>query len=121
MGRKKIPIDASLVEKLAMIQCTPREIGAIVGCSEDTICRNFADIMAKGKEMGKMSIRRAMFEKAKAGNATLLIWLSKQHLGMTDKVEQKIDQNIVEQAQTLMALPTETLEKIVKEEIKKNQ
>lgn len=87
MARPKLQIDADLVEKLAQIQCTPKEIAAIVGCSEDTISTRFKEILIKGKETGKMSLRRAMFKKAQEGNATLLIWLSKQHLGMVDKVE----------------------------------
>ena len=92
MARPKLEIDESLVEKLAQIQCTPREIAVIVGCSEDTITGRFSEIIAKGKETGKMSLRRTMFKKAQEGNATLLIWLSKQHLGMSDKNEISTDQ-----------------------------
>ena len=94
MARPKLKIDESLVEKLAAIQCTPREIGAIVGCSEDTILGRFSALVSKGKEHGRMSLRRAMFKRAISGNATMMIWLSKQYLGMTDKVESKEDKTI---------------------------
>ena len=35
-----------------------------------------------------------MFQGALKGNVALLIWLSKQHLGMTDKAEETIKQEI---------------------------
>jgi len=93
MARPRLEIDESLVEKLAQIQCTPKEIATIVGCSEDTIMGRFSEIIEKGKATGKMSLRRTMFKKAQEGNATLLIWLSKQHLGMKDKIENEITGN----------------------------
>lgn len=91
MARPRLEIDPDLVEKLASIQCTMIEMAAIVGCSVDTLERRFADTIKKGQEKGKMSLRRAMFQKANEGNATLMIWLSKQHLGMVDKVEHATD------------------------------
>lgn len=65
------------------------EIGSIVECSVDTLERNFADVIKKGRERGKSSLRRKQFEMAMNGNVTMLIWLGKQHLGQTEKVEQK--------------------------------
>lgn len=87
MARPKLEIDEEVVEKLASIQCTMIEIASVVGCSVDTLERRFADIIKKGQDKGKMSLRRAMFQKANEGNATIMIWLSKQHLGMVDKFE----------------------------------
>jgi hypothetical protein len=64
------------------------------GCSEDTIERwckreygdSFADVSAKKREYGKISIRRAQFEMMDK-NPTALIWASKQYLGQTDEVK----------------------------------
>ena len=35
-----------------------------------------------------MSLRRQQFKSAEAGNVTMQIWLGKQYLGQTDKVEE---------------------------------
>jgi hypothetical protein len=83
-GRPKKKIDKELVEKLATIHCSVKEIADIVGCHPDTIRNRFADTISRGKANGKMSVRRKMLETAMTGNATLLIWLSKNWLGMSD-------------------------------------
>ena len=38
--------------------------------------------------MGKISLRRAQFEKALNGNVVMQIWLGKQHLDQKEKIEQ---------------------------------
>lgn len=88
-GPKPIAIDEKLVEKLATIMCTMKEIGAVIGCSVDTLERRFAEIIEKGRENGKMSLKRKQYEIAMGGNVTMLIWLGKQHLGQTNKEEFK--------------------------------
>jgi AraC-like DNA-binding protein len=94
-GRPKIEIDINLVKNLCEIQCTGEEIASVLGISYDTLERrikeneglSFADFYKKNSETGKMSLRRAMFKKAVGeGNVTMLIWLSKQHLGMKDGI-----------------------------------
>ncbi len=99
-GRPKKEIDWDMFDKLCGIQCTRREIAAWFDVSEDTIERlvkkqfhmTFAARFEEKKGIGKISLRRSMFQLAQKGNATMLIWLSKNHLDMTDKVDQKIDQ-----------------------------
>ena len=73
------------MRKLAALHCTVAEIGNFVGCSVDTLERRFADILHVGKDEGKISLRRKMYEVAMKGNCSMLIWLSKQYLGMTDR------------------------------------
>ncbi len=86
----KIDIDEDLVEDLASIHCTQEEIGAIVGCSVDTLKRRFADAIERGTLQGKESLRRLQWKKAQAGNIVMLIWLGKQWLGQTDKAEMTV-------------------------------
>ena len=38
--------------------------------------------------MGRISLRRAQFEKALGGNVAMQIWLGKQHIDQKDKIEQ---------------------------------
>jgi len=99
VGRPCIEINQEEFEKLAGMHCTLAEFAGWFKCSEDTIERwtvktygvNFADALKKYSAPGKISLRRKMFESAIGGNTTMMIWLSKQHLGMTDKVEQKTE------------------------------
>lgn len=77
------------VLKLAAINCNWAEIAAVVGLKEDTVRKRFSEIYKKGRETGKMSLRRKMFDTAMGGNVTMQIWLSKQMLGYTEKIDQK--------------------------------
>ena len=95
-GRPEKEIDLNLLERLASIQCTDKEIGALLGISHDTILRrkkeneDFAYHYEKGKENGKTSLRRLQWESAKKGNVTMQIWLGKQMLGQKDKSAQEV-------------------------------
>ena len=88
----KYKIDPEMLEKLASIHCTNTEIAAIFGCDSSLLGKGkYSDIIKKGKEKGKMTLRRKMFETAMGGNVTMQIWLSKQYLGMTEKVETVVE------------------------------
>jgi len=84
MTRPLKKVDAEQVEKLAGFHCSLAEIASVVGCSVDTLERRFAEVIKKGREQGKASLRRRQFELAMAGNPTMLIWLGKQNLGQRD-------------------------------------
>lgn len=92
--RKILTEDAlKLIESLAHIMCTEEEIASILGASVDTLLNNdnkelFRTAIEKGKQGGKASLRREQWKLAQKGNASMLIWLGKQWLGQTDKVEQ---------------------------------
>ena len=84
MGRPPLELDEVVIEHLASIHCTMIEIAAVCKCSVDTLENRYSDIIKKGRQSGKMSLRRKMFELAMKGNTGLLIWLSKQHLDMQE-------------------------------------
>ena len=84
VGRPKIELDEELLYKLATIHCTMNEMVDIMGVSQDTLKRNFAHIINKGKADGKMRLRRKQVEVAMSGNHTMLIWLGKQMLGQSE-------------------------------------
>lgn len=88
MARPKLKIDPKLVQDLAALGCKTNEIATTLGCSTDTIERRFAAELAKGRENLKISLRRWQLEAAKKGNVAMLIWLGKQLLGQTEKIEQ---------------------------------
>lgn len=87
-GRPKKEIDYAIVEKLANIQCTQEEIASFLGISSRTLLRDekFKELFAKGRENGKMSLRRIQWKHAEK-SATMAIWLGKQYLGQKDVIE----------------------------------
>ena len=80
-------VDRDLVYKLACIQCTPEEIAEVVGIGVGSLKKRFQALLDKGKETGRQSLRRAMWEKAMGGDTRVQIFLSKQYLGMKDSPE----------------------------------
>ena len=94
-GRPRKEIDQVQFEKLCAICCTQKEIADFFECSIDTVNRwckrtyklTFADTYEKKSVNGKISLRRWQLKAAEAGNAALLIFLGKNMLGQTDKVE----------------------------------
>ena len=86
MGRPIKDVDEKILANLSQIGCTQEEIGSIVGISARTLQRRFADLLEINKNKGKASLRKRMFEKAMKGNDKLLIWLSKNMLGMSERI-----------------------------------
>ena len=84
---KKYDIDTKQVEKLAALGCTNTEIASFFGCSKDLISKSYSTNVAKGKEKGKIRLRKLQWNAAEKGNVPMLIWLGKQVLGQTDKQE----------------------------------
>jgi hypothetical protein len=85
--KKYKTIDRELVYRLACIQCSDQEIAEVVGTTVQTLRKRFGKILDKGKQEGRKSLRRAMYEKALNGDSRLQIFLSKQYLGMRDTPE----------------------------------
>ena len=86
-GRPRLDIDPTEVEKLAMIHCTMEEIAAVVNCSVDTLERRFAEVIKRGRENGKASLRRMQYLSAQKGNVAMMIWLGKQLLGQRERAD----------------------------------
>ena len=80
---KKVVFDED-VYKLATMGCSDKEIATWFDIKEDTLRYNFAEIIAKGREDLKQSLRRAQIKLALGGNATMLIWLGKNILGQSE-------------------------------------
>lgn len=93
MARPKKPIDPKMVSLLAQRGCKTIEIATALECSPDTIQRRFAAELAKGRADLKLSLRQWQLEAAKRGNITMLIWLGKQYLDQTEKLERREELN----------------------------
>lgn len=97
MGRPKINIDLEQLSSLIRLSPNLEDTAHFFNCSPDTIenvikkefqC-TFTEFRDKKAVHTRMSIKRKMIEKAEAGDNTMLIWLSKNMLGMADKIETK--------------------------------
>lgn len=87
-GRPLKQVDTDQIYTLAQLWCTQEEIAAHTGVSVDTLERNYADIIKKGKEEGKASLRRMQWRSALDGNVTMQIWLGKNILKQTDTISE---------------------------------
>lgn len=102
MARPKKKIDYDAVQKLASIQCTQEEIANFLEVSVRTLQRDkeFCRLYKKGLDNGKMSLRRHQFKLAEKSPA-MAIFLGKQYLGQTDKVETTINDISEDQRQAV--------------------
>ena len=89
VGRPKLNIDYETVSKLARMMCTMQEIASFLDVSINFLEKDaeFIRVYKKNIDNGKISLRRSQLKLADSGNCTMNIWLGKQYLGQTDKVE----------------------------------
>jgi hypothetical protein len=80
--------DQFLIERLASAMLTETEVCAIIKVPRHEFDDNltFRASFARGQEMGKASLRRLQWKSAQS-NPTMQIFLGKQYLGQSDKVE----------------------------------
>jgi len=95
MARPKKVIDWEQFDELCSILCTQEEIASVLKVSVSTLKRmvkaekgeSFDLYYKKASAGGTTSLRRLQFKAAEGGNVTMLIWLGKQLLGQSDKIE----------------------------------
>jgi len=93
---RKAEIDLGELERLCAMQCTDEEIAAWFGVATRTIERRrkvkkFAEVMARGKAKGRISVRRMQMKLLEQGNATMGVWLGKNILGQVDEVRHDLN------------------------------
>ena len=106
MGRPLREYDKNVFEGLCEVQCTVDEIEAILHTNQRTLNKwcertyqeSFSTIYKKISSTGKKSLRRYQFNLAKK-NASMAIWLGKQWLGQSDKID-----NLEEQMKTVLSV-----------------
>lgn len=86
---KALDLDVDQMKKLAAMQCTFDEIAAWFGCSRSTLYarEDYREIIEQERLKAHASMRRSMFQAALDGDRQMMIWLSKQYLGMREKTE----------------------------------
>jgi hypothetical protein len=84
-GDNKQIVPPDQVYELAALGCTDNEISGFFQIKPDTLRRNFAAELAKGREYVKIRLRKAMFKNACDNMApSVQIFLAKNILGMSD-------------------------------------
>lgn len=94
IGRPMKEINQREFEKLCGLQCTKEEICSFFDVTDKTLdkwCKrtykaSFSVVFSQKRGKGKISLRRAQWKLAE-NNATMAIWLGKQYLNQTDKIE----------------------------------
>lgn len=93
MGRPPKEIDKEQFEKLCGLQCSIIEVCDYFDVTDKTLnswCKRtydktYSEVFEEKRSSGKISLRRAQYQLALKGNATMLIWLGRNWLGQTDK------------------------------------
>lgn len=97
----KLDIDLQQVEEMAEEFCTQDEIAEDMGFPRVTFHRR-KDVHAafqRGKNTAKMSLRHMMWNAARGGDRTMMIFLAKNELGYQDRPEPKeTNDNVVEKS-----------------------
>ena len=109
------------LEFLSGIGCTQIEMAAFFKCHPDTLRDNFSEVIDKGKETGKVSVRRLMFRQGEQGNNVALRYLIWNVL--KEKIEESVDKSAGHNADEIMtklnSISTDAILKLVKEHEKK--
>ncbi len=82
------------VKTLSSFGLTQKEIGAVIGCSEDTLQRHFKDEMAAGKPQAVANVAQTLYKLAIGGNVAACIFWLKAQGKWKENVEEKVVNNI---------------------------
>lgn len=89
MGRPLADIDEEEVAKLAYAGARNSEIAYILGVDDTTIVNRFSRLLDKKRAERRVWLRGLQNAKANMGDTAMQIWLGKNILDQTDKVEQQ--------------------------------
>ncbi len=78
-GRPLVEVDEKIVVALAAVGCTVDEVASYVGCSKSVLYDRFSDVLEKGHNQQKVTIRRQQHAIMMTGDRGMAIWLGKQH------------------------------------------
>lgn len=127
VGRPPKEINWDMVERYALIHCTPEEIAACLHITSPltlTTRPEFPSVYRRGWEKGKASLRRMQWSKAVEGSVDMLKFLGQQILGqraqwkgeitgengapiaLEDRTKPRLEQLTLEELQQLQRLVT---------------
>lgn len=77
-----------------MLGLSRRVISAMLGTCEQVVRRRFKKEYNLGRAKRLAAIAKGQWDSAKGGNVAMLIWLGKNELGQSDKIEKKSDVSV---------------------------
>ncbi len=92
-GPKPVAITPEEIVALASMFTTIEEMAGYFGLSTRQLYRRFANdfelmsALRTGRSKGKVLLRQAQFKSAVGGDARLLVWMGKQFLDQSEKVQ----------------------------------
>lgn len=109
-GRPEKKVDFNIFEELCKIQCTQQEICNVLDMdhktltarTEDRYGEPFSQTYKRFSDSGRMSLRRAQMRSAIGGNVVMQIWLGKQYLDQSEKM-QVVSQEYINQEIEIIA------------------
>ena len=86
MARRNKDFDLEQVEEMASEFCTQDEIAEDMGFERTLFNRRpeIGEAFQRGKNSAKMSLRHMMYNAARSGDRTMMIFLAKNELGYAD-------------------------------------
>lgn len=94
MARPRKKIDEKLLKDLAFIHLPDTYIAHCMGISRDTLRRRYAAKIEEYKAQGKAKLLSKAWAGVEKGEWQAIKFLLQNYLGLTEKVEQKVDQTI---------------------------
>jgi hypothetical protein len=110
MARPRKTLDESRIVELASKGHTNTEIAVFLGVSHDTLERNFAEPLEKGRALRNGRLQTKQFETAMRGDVRMLIWLGKQWLGQREHVEHEREPEVLTVVKSGFLRPQRTLQ-----------
>lgn len=111
IGRPRAIIDWDKVDKFLIAGCSGVEIAGYYGLHYDSLykyCKidkkmNFSEYSILKKAKGNSLLRAKQYEIAMGGDKTMLVWLGKNRLEQTDKIEKKLSGELTQKS--ILELP----------------
>lgn len=112
-GRKLKKIDWTKVENLIVCGCSGVQIAATLGVHYETLydrClkenkRSWTEYSQEFWEKGNAQLHAKQYQMAMKGDKTLMVWLGKNRLKQSDKIESKIDANVQVEQKAILEIP----------------
>ena len=92
-GENKTVIPEEEFYHMACLFSTWKDFSDYYGVPETTLRNNFADLFTKARQTTKRKLRQKMLETAMNGDRVMMIWLSKNWLGMSDNGAQENEED----------------------------
>ena len=92
-GENKTVIPEEEFYHMACLFSTWKDFSEYYGVPETTLRNNFADLFTKARQTTKRKLRQKMLETAMNGDRVMMIWLSKNWLGMSDNGVQENEED----------------------------